>query len=647
MNQNIRRRLLKTGALFAGYSLAVSVDGLGSVAANEPETPKHLNFPEEEDPRFLGEPHMHLEDLDCDLLVAGGGLAGITTALAAARNGARVILVQDRSRLGGNSSSEVKMHVVGANCHNDRPEWREGGILEELRLEDVVKNPQRSWEYWDLILYDKVISEPNIRLLLETTVYAAEKKDNKIQRVMARCDKTESLFRISARYFADCTGDARLAVEAGAETHWGHDARSTYQESLAWETASRKTLGSSILFTSKDYGKPIPYIPPAWARKITEKNLVKKTIAPINWHYGYWWIEWGGELDTIRENETIRKELLAIVCGVWDYIKNSGKFPEAANFAMDWVGMFTGKRESRRIIGDHILTQKDCMRLSEPFDDAVAMGGWGLDEHPPKGFDEDYPYVSTRLAGPYNIPLRSLYSKDVSNLFMAGRNISVSHVAFTSTRVMGTCAVIGQAVGTAVALCSKKNLMPRDIYQNKALLKELQITLFRQDQSLVDQRIEDPGDLARQATITASASLLETKPENLFTGITRDMRGRNDHKWLGKPGDVITLSWKKPVRINRIRIVFDSGFVRELTLSSNPDILKKVIAGPQPETVKQYRITGTNQQKKKVELVNETGNYLRLREHPIPENQYRSLSFEFLTTNGSETVSVFEISCYG
>ena len=171
--------------------------------------------------------------LEADVLVAGGGLAGVCAAIAAARHGARVVLVQDRSRLGGNSSSEVKMHVVGANQHTARPGWRESGLIEELRLADAVNNPQRCWELWDLLLYDKVVSEPNITLLLETTVFSANVKDGRITEVAARCDKSEHLYRIRAGIFCDCTGDSRLGLEAGAEMRTGREARAEFGESLA------------------------------------------------------------------------------------------------------------------------------------------------------------------------------------------------------------------------------------------------------------------------------------------------------------------------------------------------------------------------------------------------------------------------------
>ena len=219
------------------------------------------------------EPHMTLVDLSADVLVAGGGLAGVCAAIAAARHGAKVVLLQDRSRLGGNSSSEVKMHVVGATCHKGRAGWREGGLIEELRLADAVNNPQRCWELWDLMLYDKVISEPNLTLLLETTLYSAKMNGERIESVMARCDKSEHLYRIKAPLFVDATGDSRLALESNAEYRWGRETRSEFNESLAPERADKETLGSSILFTSRLHNQPMPFAPPSWARKVTKEHL--------------------------------------------------------------------------------------------------------------------------------------------------------------------------------------------------------------------------------------------------------------------------------------------------------------------------------------------------------------------------------------
>src|SRR5271170_408751 len=195
-----RRDLLNS---LGGYSLAVFAEN-GIEAQDRFETIA---------PHAAGtlpspEPHMKLVDLDTDILVAGGGLAGVCAAISAARHGAKVILVQDRSRLGGNSSSEIKMHVVGANNHKGRPGWREGGLIEEFRLDDAANNPQRCWELWDLLLYDKVMSEPNMTLLLDSPLYAVDVADGKLERAYVRCDKTEHLYRIKSKVYCDCTGDA-------------------------------------------------------------------------------------------------------------------------------------------------------------------------------------------------------------------------------------------------------------------------------------------------------------------------------------------------------------------------------------------------------------------------------------------------------
>jgi hypothetical protein len=592
--------------------------------------------------RVSAEPHMTLVELEADVCVAGGGLAGVCAALAAARRGARVVLLQDRSRLGGNSSSEVKMHVVGANSHKGRPGWREGGLIEELRLDDAANNPQRCWELWDLLLYDKVVSEPNITLLLEATLYSATRQNGRIASVMARCDKSEHLYRIKAAHFVDATGDSRLALEAGAEFRTGREARSEFNESLAPEKADEETLGSSILFTSRDYGRPMPYTPPKWARKVTKEHLKFRGVRA--WEYGYWWIEWGGDYDTIRDNERIRFQLLSIVTGVWDYIKNSGDHPDSANWALDWVGMMPGKRGSRRVVGDHLLTEHDLLRGT--FDDSVAMGGWPMDDHPPGGFDRPDLPPNTVLRTPevFNIPLRSLYSKNIPNLWMAGRNISATHAAFTSTRVMATCACIGQAVGTAITQCLDQKLTPRQLAQDRQRVVRLQQALLRDDQSLRGVRNEDPADLARQAGIEASGELPHAPAKNVIDGWMRDIPGKEVHQWqarMGADGAWIELRWPKPVTLREVQLTFDTGFQRELTLTSSDGINKGIIRAPQPETVRDYRLLAGSQ-----EIAAVTGNHQRLNRHRFTPVTTDRLRVHISATNGSDLARLFEVRCY-
>ncbi len=595
------------------------------------------------------EAHMALVTLDCDVFVAGGGLAGVCAAVAAARNGAKVVIVNDRSRLGGNSSSEVKMHVVGANHHKSRPGWREGGLIEEFRLDDAANNPQRCWELWDLLLYDKLVSEPNVTLLLDTVVFAADVRDGAIKRAWARSDKTEHLYEITAGIYMDCTGDSRLALESGAEIRFGREARSEFGESLAPEKPDEEMLGSSILFTSRKHDRPMPFTPPKWARKVAKDQLLKR---PTNsWEYGYWWIEWGGQMHTIHDNERIRFELLSIVLGVWDYIKNSGNHPNSANWALDWVGMFTGKRESRRIVGDHLLTQFDLMGVNGDFEDAVAIGGWPMDDHPPGGFDRsDLPPCVQVKTPIYNIPLRSLFSRNVSNLMMAGRNASATHVAFTSTRVMATCAVMGQAAGTAAAIASRYKLTPRQLYEDKSRLKELQQTLLRDDQSIQGRKNEDAADLARQATITASAEHEEAKAENVTSGFVRDVAGEWTNRWSAPldGGEAwLELAWNEPQKLSRVQLTLDSGFHRELTLTSSDGINKGIIRAPQPETIKDYKLLYRSSADSKWEpLAEVTGNHQRLVRHTFDPVQAQAVRLVATATNGEPLARVFEVRCY-
>lgn len=655
----INRRFFLSAAGMSAYSLYVRADDGENLPEEIPVCTQGNCEPlidtsileETGDFRFRGEPNMKTEDLETDLLVAGGGLSGVCAALAAARNGIRVILVQDRSVLGGNSSSEIRMHVVGADSHNSRPGWREGGIIEELRLEDAVHNPQRSFEMWSLMLYDKIMREPLIRLILDTTVYAAETSGNLITRVMARCDKTETLFRIRAKYFSDCTGDARLAIESGAPAMWGREDKSAFGESLAADQPSPQTQGSSILFTSRDWGRPMPYTPPPWARRIEEKDLAFRLGEKASWEYGYWWIELGGKGDTIRDNEKLRFQLLSVVTGVWNFIKNSGKYPDSANWAIDWIGMVPGKRESRRIIGKHILTQGDLERGGRHFEDAVCIGGWSMDDHPSGGFDDSHlrPAVQKSLEEVYNIPLRSLLSRDFENLLMAGRNASCSHVAFSSTRVMATCAVMGQAVGTAAAQAVREGITPAQIANQPERRERLAQVLLKQDQTIKGISNRDPRDLARRARVAASGSLNGSKPDNVIDGQVRDMEGEFQHRWQApmEPSPPwIRLEWDSPVSVEEVRLTFDTGFQRELTLSASDHVTARTIRAPQPETIRDYRILATDESGAAVKLGVVKDNYQRLRIHRIKPMKIKALTLEVEATNGSENASLYEIRIY-
>lgn len=649
-----RRKFLTLAGVTTGYSLMAQLPATAQTAVPSREEISRAFDNIAPPTKAAGkrpphEPNLTLVELTCDLFVAGGGMAGVCAAVAAARHGAKVVIVQDRSRLGGNSSSEVKMHIVGADMSGGRPGWRESGLIEEFRLDDAVGNPQRSREMWDLLLYDKLKSEPNVTLLLDTVVCGAAVKDGKIQTAYARSDKTEHFYKINAKLFADCTGDCRLGLEAGADMRTGREAKSEFNETLALNKADNETLGSSILFTARDFGKPIKFTPPKWARKVTKEMLRFRGIK--TWEYGYWWIEWGGDLDTIRDNERIRFELLAITMGIWDYIKNSGAHPTSANWAMDWLSMVPGKRGSRRIVGDHILTENDCMDRNPDPADGVCIGGWGLDDHPPRGFDQPdvKPNTMTPPPFPYNIPLRCLYSRNITNLLMAGRNISATHVAFTSARVMATCSVIGQAVGTAAAFCVQKSLLPRELANDATRIKELRQVLLRDDQTIRLARNEDPLDFAREAEVTASDELADAAAEHVINGFVRDLPTKFDNRWAAdlKPDGVwVQLEWQKPRPLRHVQITFDSGFQRLLVLSQQDSVNAKVIRAPQPETVRDYELIATDAAGKEISLATVTGNYQRVNRHYFKPVEIQKLRLLVKATNGAKQARIYEIRCY-
>lgn len=391
----------------------------------------------------------------------------------------------------------------------------------------------------------------------------------------------------------------------------------------------------------------MPFTKPAWAKSYTRQDFEHRSIR--GYEYGYWWIEWGGELDTIRDNRQIRHELLAIVMGVWDYIKNSGEHPEADPYALEWIGMLPGKRENRRLLGDHVMIQQE-MERQERYADRVAYGGWPMDDHPPQGMDrtDQRPYRSIKLEKPYNIPFRSLYSRNIPNLLMAGRNISASHVAFSSTRVMATCAAIGQAAGTGAAFAAQKDYLPKEIVEDRDALQSFQQLLLRDDQSLLNVRNKDPLDLARQARIFASQETAKGPAQAVIDGWNRNIEDGQTHQWQApwrqKPA-WIQLQWPRPRFIRMIQITFDSGLNRELALSGNDKKYYRQIRGPQPEVVSDYRI----------ELVHKSGdpsvitasdNYLRLVRHTGDWQDITRVRISVLATHGDDLARIFEIRCY-
>ncbi len=411
--------------------------------------------------------------------------------------------------LGGNASSEVRLWVLGATahlCNNNR--WaREGGVVDEILVENLYRNPEGNPVIFDTVLLEKVVSEPNLRLLLNTAVIEVGKRDpDTIASVRAFCSQNSTRYDVRAPLFCDASGDGVVGFLAGAAFRMGAESAAEFGEQLAPSREYGELLGHSIYFYSKDVGQPVRFIPPRYAlQDITQIPRFRQFNARDH-GCRLWWIEYGGRLDTVHDTETIKWELWKVVYGVWHHIKNSGQFPEAETLTLEWVGQIPGKRESRRFEGDYWLRQQDLIEQRQHFD-AVAFGGWSLDLHPADGvFSEKPGCYQSHTRGIYGIPYRCLYSRNITNLFLAGRLISATHVAFSSTRVMGTGAHGGQAVGLAAALCRRHQLRPADLAAPERVA-QLQLELLRTGQHIPGHRLADPEDLARQARVTATSQL--------------------------------------------------------------------------------------------------------------------------------------------
>ncbi|HMJ91321.1 MAG TPA: FAD-dependent oxidoreductase [Candidatus Acidoferrum sp.] len=456
--------------------------------------------------------------LECDLAIIGGGLAGVCCAITAARAGVKTVLVQDRPVLGGNASSEVRLWILGATSHmGNNNRWaREGGVIDEILVENMYRNPEGNPLILDTVLLEKVIEESNIILLLNTAVHDLEKLGaDRIRSVRAFCSQNSTAYEITAPLFCDASGDGIVGFLAGAAFRMGAEARSEFGEAWAPTEPGTELLGHSLYFYSRDTGRPVRFVPPSYALADITKIPRWRDFSTGDCGCRLWWLEWGGKLDTIHETETIKWELWKVAYGVWNFIKNSGRFPEAETLTLEWVGTIPGKRESRRFEGDYMLVQQDIVE-QRTHADAVSFGGWAIDLHPADGvFSENAGCTQWHSKGIYQIPYRCLYSRNISNLFLAGRIISASHIAFGSTRVMATCANSAQAVAAAAALCLRDHLQPRDLLAPDRMA-ELQRNLLRAGQFIPDVALSDAENLTqREVRFAASSELkLESLPPN-------------------------------------------------------------------------------------------------------------------------------------
>ena len=491
-----------------------------------------------------------------DVCVVGGGLAGMCAAISAARHGAKVALMQDRPVLGGNGSSEIRMHVCGADRHNTRKNMRETGLVDEMRMENLYRNPTSSYAIWDTVLYEHVRFEPNITMLLNCSCLDATANDGRVETITGWQLTTYTRHIVRAKIFIDCSGDGILAPLVGADFRMGREGRSEYNEPIAPLEADEKTMGLTLMFKAIEHPTPQTFVPPKWAYKFTScDDLPDRHTFQRG---GFWWLELGGEQNSIRDTETIRDELLRLIYGVWDHIKNHCVDKDkAANLALDWLQFLPGKRESRRYIGDHVMTQHD-IEAGGNFDDVVAYGGWSMDDHSTAGFwckkRGETPTIFHPAPSPYGIAYRTLYSRNIENLMFAGRVHSATHSAMSSTRVMATCAVMGQAAGTAAAMAIRLGITPRGVNQH---MHELQQTLLRDDCYL-------PG-VKQEFSALTTASRVETSQgdgEVLRNGLNRPI-GEQTNRWDCQVGDWAGYVFDSPRQVAQVSLIVDSAMDKD------------------------------------------------------------------------------------
>ena len=434
-----------------------------------------------------------------DLVVVGGGIAGCCAAVSAARLGCKVAVVHNRYVLGGNNSSEVRVGLSGLIMQKPYPNL--GNLMDELGgvghwtnyeakkypemerskqiLKVLKKHPEKiqhnaghKSNYEDEKKLNLLLAEKNITLILGTHVTRVEKNGSKIAAVIGQEITTGEECIVRGKLFADCTGDGDVGYLAGADYRMGRESKAETGEPRAPEKADSLVMGTSVQWYAEDCGKESTFPECPWALQFDEK-----TYRPIT--RGDWDWEAGLNQNQITEIEYIRDHALRAVYGNWDYAKNrSSKKEKFTQQELQWVAYIGGKRESRRLMGDIVLKEQDLLE-SKQYDDGTFTTTWDVDLHYPKiieGFEGEpfLSYCKTEKIKPYAVPYRCLYSRNVDNLFMAGRNISVTHVALGTVRVMRTGGMMGEVVGMAASICKENNVMPRGVYQHHLpKLKEL------------------------------------------------------------------------------------------------------------------------------------------------------------------------------
>ena len=575
--------------------------------------------------------------MEGDFIVAGGGLAGVCAAVAAARHGADVILVQDRPVLGGNASSEMRMGIVGVL----KDQYSEAGILEEMQLRNFYYNPLQRYTLWDDAIYTTVVSEPRIKLLLNTSVEDVVMDGDRIAAVKCWNSNAYTKYLIKGKLFADCTGDGILRL-SGAKFRRGREFPSEFGEGCLHEGGDSHTMGNSILLQLRKTDEEHPFIAPDWAYHFTDADFdyerPQSTIPGVKFNYkkiyspkdnNFWWIEFGGLYDTIFDAPDIQFELKRIAYGIWEYMKNNPD-GRCKGYELDWIGSLPGKRESTRFIGPHILTQNDVLDGGH-FEDVIAYGGWSLDDHDPEAFHKKG-RISVEYKCPdwFGIPFDCLYSVNVPNLMFAGRDISCTHMGLSATRVMATTALLGQACGTGAAVAIEKGVTPAQVRVDYiGLVQEM----LEDDDCLLPYRWRKPSTLTLSAKTSAECEVLRNGRDRMWDG-------EDNGVWVA-PGDgAIEYSWKKPVTVSGARLIFDSKFKVRSKRMRKLEATTERVAVPAP-IAKSYRIEVKLKKGPWTTVYECPLNYLRLNKVSFDPVQATDVRVVVTDTWGAEKAHIF------
>lgn len=585
-----------------------------------------------------------------DVLVIGSGVAGCCAAIQAARSGCAVVLIEKDEVLGGNSGPNLGVHMGGADRANAYA--AETGLVGELEEEFCFRHAKSHTSanfynlsrLWEALLQEK-LEEAGVVVLKRHVGLTAHVESRRFVGVTALDLATFKERRVGvAVAVIEASGDGHVAAQAGASFRIGREGRDECGERCAPEQADGLTQGVSMTAVVRRTNHPIEFIPPPNATPYP-------SATPTPFHACWdpkddcsflWENETGGQdfLNTLEQDPEIYERLLGQIYGLWDHIKNGEHREEATNWELVWVSPKAGKRESRRFFGDYMLTQTD-IEEGAVFSDAVAYGGFPIDVHEPQpeGRSEIHFYSEPK---PYDIPYRCLYSRDFENLFLAGRLVSVTHLALGSVRVMKTGGAIGQAVGMAAAFCKRFGCSAKEVGERH--ITELQQQLLRADATLLHVQNADPDDLARSATVTAASWQPGAEPGSVIDGVNRRILDGPLHQWASAENEALPqcleLSWPEPVVLGRVHLAFDTipPIWTEAPYSTDRRAW--------PGCVKEYRLLVAEGNEWR-EVAALTNNALRFRIHSFAPVKTSRLRVEVLAMNGEgERARVYEARAY-